>query len=241
MARIISSECGKMISRNRVKRIMKDNDLQSKQRRRKFSEEVYIRRREMRDNAPRDLLHRHFFSCEPLRVLVEDITYLPTVSGFRYLNSILDLYNGEIVAYRIGEHVNAELCIGSVDDLYDRYGDRLKGSILHSDAGATYLSYEYRKTLEGYGIRQSMGEKLSCYDNARMEPINGVIKCEALYTKFGKTKVNQKRVSPELIIEATRTFIHYYNEIRPKEILCGLSPAEYRKRNPKGTWLMTIS
>ena len=119
MARILSLEAGKPVSRNRIKRIMKEEDLQSRQRRRRFSEEVYIRRREMRDNAPRDLLNRNFHSCEPMRILVEDITYLPTISGFRYLNSIVDLYNGEIVAYRISEHVNAELCIGTVDDLHD--------------------------------------------------------------------------------------------------------------------------
>lgn len=207
MARIISEEMGVTISRNQVKRIMKEEDIQSRQRRRKFSDEVYIRRREMRDNAPKDLLHRNFYSCEPLKVLVEDITYLPTVSGFRYLNSIVDLFNVEIVAYRISEHVNAELCIGTVDDLYDKYGSKLRGTILHSDAGSTCLSYEYRKTLSDYGMLQSMGEKLTCYDNARMESVNGVIKCEALYVKFGKTNVNQKRVHPEKIITATEAFI----------------------------------
>ena len=65
MTRIISEEMGRTISCNRIKRIMKDEDLQSRQRRRKFSEEIYIRRREMRDNAPRDPLHRNFHSCEP--------------------------------------------------------------------------------------------------------------------------------------------------------------------------------
>ena len=60
MTRIISQEMGRTISRNRIKRIMKDEDLQSRQRRRKFSEEIYIRRREMQDNAPRNLLHRNF-------------------------------------------------------------------------------------------------------------------------------------------------------------------------------------
>ena len=87
---------------------------------------------------------------------------------------------------------------------------------------------------------QSMGEKLTCYDNARMESINGVIKCEALYVRFGKTNVNQKRVAPDDIVEATETFIDKYNNIRPKEALCGLSPVEFREMNPKGTWLMAV-
>ena len=232
MTRIISQKMGRTISRNRIKRIMKDEDLQSRQRRRKFSEEIYIRRREMRDNAPRDLLHRNFYSCEPLKVLVEDITYLPTVSGFRYLNSIVDLFNGEIVAYRISDHVNAELCISTVDDLYDRYGEKLRGTILHSDAGSTYLSYEYRNTLSDYGMLQSMGEKLTCYDNARMESINGVLKCEALYVRFGKTNVNQKRVPPEAIVAATEAFIDTYNNTRSslRAFPCEIQRAE-SKRN----------
>ena len=145
----------------------------------------------------------------------------------------------EIVAYRISEHVNADLCIDTVDDLYDKYGSKLRGMILHSDADSTYLSYEYRKTLSDYGMLQSMGEKLTCYDNARMESINGVIKCEALYVKFGKTNVNQKRVHPEKIITATEAFIETYNN-GPKEALCGLSPVQFRAQNPNGTWLMTL-
>ncbi|MGN1189842.1 MAG: IS3 family transposase [Candidatus Ornithospirochaeta sp.] len=240
MAMLISEETGTTVSRNRIKRIMKEENLQSRQRRRKFGEEIYIRRREMRDNAPKDLIHRNFYSCAPLRVLVEDITYLPTISGFRYLNSIVDLYNGEIVAYRISEHVDAELCISTVDDLYDKYGEKLRGTILHSDAGSTYLSYEYRKTLSDYGMLQSMGEKLTCYDNARMESINGIIKCEALYVKFGKTNVNQKRVLPAAIVEATEAFIENYNNHRPKESLGGLSPVKFREMNPKGTWLTAL-
>ena len=38
MTRIISEEMGRTISRNRINRIMKDEDLQSRQRQRKFSE-----------------------------------------------------------------------------------------------------------------------------------------------------------------------------------------------------------
>lgn len=85
-----------------------------------------------------------------------------------------------------------------------------------------------------------MGEKLTCYDNARMESINGVLKCEALYVRFGKTNVNQKRVPPEAIVAATEAFIDTYNNTRPKEALSGLPPVKFREQNPNGTWLMTL-
>ena len=50
----------------------------------------------------------------------------------------------------------------------------LEGCILHSDAGSTYTSYAYRELLLSFGIKQSMGKKLTCFDNARIESFNGV-------------------------------------------------------------------
>ena len=45
--------------------------------------------------------------------------------------------------------------------------------------------------------------------------------------------VNQKRVPPDAIMEATETFIDKYNSIRPKEALCGLSPVEFQGNESK--------
>ncbi|MEJ8546414.1 IS3 family transposase, partial [Brevibacillus borstelensis] len=48
------------------------------------------------------LLKRDFLAEQPLQKLVTDITYLPFGSKMLYLSSIMDLYNGEIIAYSIG-------------------------------------------------------------------------------------------------------------------------------------------
>lgn len=48
-------------------------------------------------------LNRQFASEAPLKKLVTDITYLPFGQKQLYLSSIMDLYNGEILAYTIGE------------------------------------------------------------------------------------------------------------------------------------------
>ena len=68
-----------------------------------------------------------------------------------------------------------------------------------------------------------------------------IIKCDALYGRCGKTRVNQKRVAPEDIISATASFIGFYNHARTNARLGGLSPVEFRKKNPNGTWFMTIA
>lgn len=240
MTRLVSKEFGKRINRKRVRRLMKENDLLSCVRRRKWSDEVYAKRREMKANVPPDLIRREFFALEPRKRMLEDITYLPGLEKTMYLNTIEDLYNGEILAYCISASPNAKLCVDTVDALCAKWGECFKGAIIHNDLGSSYVSYEYSTAVKSHGIIQSIGRVSSCYDNAPMESLNGIIKTEALYSRFGKTKVKEKKVPIEDIVEAVRTFINYYNNERPKEANGGLSPVQFRLQNPHGTYLIPI-
>ena len=67
-------------------------------RRKRFSEEYYLTRRQMKDNAPPDLIGRNFFSLKPFTRFVCDIAYLTGCDETWYLSVIEDLFNGEIVA-----------------------------------------------------------------------------------------------------------------------------------------------
>ena len=94
--------------------------------------------------------------------------------------------------------------------------------------------------VKAHGIRQSIGRVAFCYDNAAMESLNGIIKTEVLYCRFGKTKMKEKSVPIDDIVNAVIEFINRYNNERPKESLGELSPVEFRLQNPKGTYLMVI-
>lgn len=48
-----------------------------------------------------NLLQRQFKASQPMEVLTTNITYLSFGNPMLYLSSIMDLYNGEIVAYKI--------------------------------------------------------------------------------------------------------------------------------------------
>ena len=124
--------------------------------------------------------------------------------------------------------------------LVDTLGGIVKGIILHSDCGSTYTANAYRSRLEELGIRMSLGAKGSCYDNARMESINGVIKTEALYCAFGKSKVNGRRIPQARVLEQVLQFIDYYNNERVKKALGMTSPVQFRLLNPNGTELMVL-
>ena len=240
MTRTVSKNLGQKLNKKHMLRLMKEHDLLSAVRRKRFSDEVYAKRREMKAQVPPDLIQRNFFALEPRKRMVEDITYLYGREKRMYLNTIADLFNGEILAYSISDSPDSKLCIDTVQQLCQTWGECFEGTILHNDLGSTYVSYEYMNELKAHGIRQSIGRVASCYDNAAMESLNGIIKTEALYCRFGKTKVKEKRVLIDDIVDAVIEFINRYNNERPKESLGGLSPVEFRLQNPKGTYPMVI-
>lgn len=235
MGSLVQDEIGKMYGRKRIRRIMQGKNLQSTVRAKKYSEEIYIRRRAMKESLPPDLIKRNFFAMEPFRRLVEDITYLPCMEQTMYLNTIEDLFNGEIHAYTISNSVNTQLCTDTVRALAMQIG-LTDGTILHSDCGSTYLSYAYRELLDDLHLLMSLGQSGTCYDNAAMESLNGIIKTECLYCRFGKSNIKNRRIPKKDVIVAVIEFIEFYNTKRPKERLGFLSPVEFRLRNPKGTY-----
>ena len=44
-----------------------------------------------------------------MRKLVTDITYLPTDEGWIYMAAVMDLWNREIVSYKVSRHMSIEL------------------------------------------------------------------------------------------------------------------------------------
>jgi len=239
MADRIEDGYGIVLGKKKVLRLMEEAKALSAVRRKHFSEEYYLTRRQMKENAPPDLIGRDFFALESYRRLVCDITYLTGSDETWYLSVVEDLFNGEILAWKIGEHCNARLCVETVEMLEMAVGS-LEGCILHSDGGSTYIAYAYREILLSLGIRQSMGIKLTCYDNARVESFNSVFKTEALYAKFGKTKVKTHQVPVRTLVARAEWFIPYYNNERRKDGLNHKTPVGYKKANPKGTYPMVV-
>lgn len=117
----------------------------------------------------------------------------------------------------------ARIWVKTVNNLHERF-QNLDGVILHTDLGSSYMSAEYRRIAEGFGLKLSTGRTAICYDNAAMESLNGIIKTESLYCRFGKTRVKNRRVPVALLKSAVIEFIDYYNNRRPKRKLGFLSP-----------------
>ena len=74
-----------------------------------------------------------------------------------------------VLGIAMSTNMKAELCVQTLDNAMASY-PALRGTILHSDRGAQYISDLYRRAITRYGIRQSMNRAGGrCHDNARCE------------------------------------------------------------------------
>ena len=147
---------------------------------------------------------------------------MPTDEGWLYLAGHKDLFTGEIVGYAMGERMTRNLVSESLFRAITLKHPN-KGLMHHSDRGVQYCSDEYRKILEGFGLRVSMSGKGNCYDNAPMESFWGTLKQELIYHHHYESR-------REAIRDITEYIEIFYNRLRRQARLGYLSPAAYEQK-----------
>ena len=167
----------------------------------------------------KNLLERNFIAQQPNQKWVTDVTEFKVAQKKLYLSPVLDLYNGEIIAYETASRPSYSLVGNMLDKALNRLGEEPK-LVIHSDQGWHYQQAQYRHKLNEHGVKQSMSRKGNCLDNAAMESFFGTLKAEFFYLK--------RFESVEELKEGLEEYIHYYNHDRIKQKLNGLSPVDYR-------------
>ncbi len=167
-------------------------------------------------------LNRNFKASRPNEKWVTDITYLPFGQSMLYLSTIMDLFNNEIIAYRISTCQDVSLVINTLKDAAE--GRDTNGIILHSDQGSQYTSYSFQRIAKEKGITTSMSRKGNCLDNAVIESFHSTIKSEEFYSQGREFLTNS------IVIERVKNYINYYNRIRLQAKLNYLSPIEFREQ-----------
>ncbi|MFD2443955.1 IS3 family transposase [Bacillus sp. CGMCC 1.16607] len=166
-----------------------------------------------------NILNRDFNAGNMNEKWVTDVTEFHLFGEERYLSLVLDLCNGEIIAYKVMNRPVYSL----VGDMLEEAIKRIKPGdevILHSDQGWHYQMSKYQNKLKEYGMRQSMSRKGNCLDNAVIENFFGLLKSELLYLQEFESMEHFERELEE--------YIYYYNHKRMKAKLKDLSPVEYR-------------
>ena len=138
-----------------------------------------------------------------------------------YLSPILDLHNGYLVSYTLGERPVLSLVTKMLTQAFETIPDGTR-LILHSDQGWQYQHKQYQQMLKAKGIRQSMSRKGNCLDNAVVENFFGLLKSELLYL--------EKFESMEHFRQELLNYLDYYNNQRIRLKLKGLPPAIHRQQ-----------
>lgn len=165
-------EDGERLDRFKVRSLMRELDLVSKQ----PGSHAYKRATVERLDIP-NTLNRELYVPAPKQVWCDDITYIRAQGKWHYLAVLLDLCARRIVGWALSEKPDAELVIKALDMAYEQRG-RPSGLLFHSDQGSQYASRLFRQRLWRYRIRQSMSRRGNCWDNAPMERVFRSLKTE---------------------------------------------------------------
>jgi putative transposase len=202
---------------NTVARLMQDNDIQAKTRR-KFKQTTDSNHSLA---VAENVLDRQFDAQAPNESWVADITYVTTREGWLYLATVEDLYSRMIVGWSMSDTMTSRLVVDALEMAVQR---RLPGDglLAHSDRGSQYASDHYQRLMARHGIKCSMSGVGQCWDNAPMESFYATIKKELIHHEDYQTR-KEARAS---IFEYIETF---YNPKRRHSSLGYVSPAEYEK------------
>jgi len=184
-------------------------------------------RRDPRAAPAPDLLCRDFVAGRPNRVLLADITYIPTQEGFLYLAFILDTHSRKVVGWSMAPHMKTELVVDALEMAVWRRRP-VAGLVHHSDRGVQYTAISFGKRLEEVGIVPSMGRTGTALDNAMAESFIATLKSELVH----------RRRFPNREVARSAIFFEYlegfYNRSRLHSALGYKSPVSYEEATMEG-------
>lgn len=175
-------------------------------------------------------INRRFDTVSPLQKITTDTTEMKYYTRDRdnklvikkaYLDPYLDMFNGEILSYRLSERPNAKAVLEGLQEVITLTKDAPFRTTVHTDQGWAYQMKSFTEKLKDNKIFQSMSRRGNCLDNSPIENFFGIMKQEMYYGVVYE--------SFEALEYAVNEYIYYYNNKRIKEKLTGMSPVEYRK------------
>jgi putative transposase len=210
---------GIRVSRKRVERLMRENGIVARQKRR------FVHTTDSRHAHPiaPNLLDRHFDPKAANEVWAGDVTYIATGEGWLYLAVLLDLFSRRVVGWATSAVNDRELALEALRRAL-RSRRPARGLVHHTDRGSPYASDEYRQALVDRGIAASMSRTGDCYDNAVAESFFATLKAEHVdYEDFATRAVGTASIGD--YVES------FYNTTRRHSHLGYVSPIEFELRS----------
>jgi transposase InsO family protein len=206
---------GTRVGRKRVERLMRENGIQAR-RKRRFCHTTDSKHP---DPIAPNVLARRFSPAAPNQVWVTDVTYVWTEEGWLYLAVMLDIFARRVVGWAASATNDTQLALAALGAAL-RLRHPPAGLVHHSDRGSPYASEDYRRALAARGILTSMSRTGDCWDNAVAESFFATIKAELI--QF--TPYDTRGGATESIGEYIDNF---YNPQRRHSYLGYVSPIEF--------------
>ena len=136
------------------------------------------------------------------QIWASDFTYLSFKGSWIYLATVMDLFSRRIVGFSILTNHSTQLVINALLSAVHKYSP---AEIIHSDQGSEYLSKDYIELTNNLGIRLSMSEKGSPWENGYQE---------SFYSQFKVDLGDPNRFDTlgELVYEIYQNIYRYNNE-----------------------------
>jgi transposase InsO family protein len=211
---------GQRHGRNRIARLMKQQGLCGRQKRRYRVQTTDSNHDQ--PIAPNRLAQAPKASA-PNQLWVADITYIETEEGWLYLAAIMDLYSRKIVGWAMSQRIDTVLVLKALA-MALLHRSPPANLLFHSDRGVQYASGDYRQALSQAGLIASMSRSGNCYDNAAMESFWSTLKMELVYRQSFATRQRARQVLFEYIEV-------FYNRQRLHSALGYASPCAFESQN----------
>lgn len=213
-------QAGRRHGRNRIGRLMREQDLCGRQKKR--YRVVTTDSRHDEPIAPNRLAEAPV-PTRPDQLWVADITYVLTAAGWVYVAAILDLYSRRIVGWAVSQRIDTALVLMALS-MALTHRQPPAGLIFHSDRGVQYASADYRRALAAAGLIASMSRRANCYDNATMEAFWSTLKLELIYRR--------QLQDPDQLRQTLFDYIEvFYNRQRLHSALDYQTPAAFESAN----------
>ena len=203
------------LSRNKVRRLMKEAGVAVKHRR-KFK---VTTNSDHKQPVFENLVKRNFDVSEPNQIYAGDVTYIWTQEGWLYLAVVIDLHSRKVVGWSMSSRMKAQLVCDALQMAIWQRRPK-SGLIHHSDRGSQYASRQFRRLLSAQDFEGSMSRKGDCWDNAVVESFFGSLKQERVQWRHYQTRT-----------EAQQDILNYitmfYNSERLHSYLGYKSPNQY--------------
>ena len=206
-------DAGHPVSRARVERVMRENGIRARHKRR------YKATTDSKHTFPiaQNLLDRQFNPSTPGTVYSADITFIATDEGWLYLAVVLDLFDRSVVGWAMRDRMKTDLVSDALRMAWFRRRPQA-GAMHHSDRGSQYASHEFQALLAELGMTCSMSRKGNCWDNAPTESFFNSLKNERVHG----TRYETRDAAKADLFEYIELF---YNRRRRHSALHGKSPA----------------